>query len=435
MWEIGTTRYGIENCRDGYYGEPQVNKEEQNERNYTPPSNRELNEAALLAKESVILAYELRRKAREEEGLTEEERNELRQQAKEILDFDPHYQKILLWYFGHHGWENGNLNKPLSNTVGFMSEALFKAKIRDESAFTERAWKAIDETIRNYDESKGNFRSLCDHNLRGARKMVYKESSEQEKELRKATFHMDDLNKVDDNGDIEIFDVSSDEDFTEDMTSQDAIQAIAKDIMKNVKGNKEKKQFVLEYLINHYVLNNDSVDFVDQAGKKKADKSSKFNTAECARLMVERFGGSYESHERFINRFRNKVAEYLTEKRNVKVNTTYDKKKRKDSKFKDEEVLKKNKERQAREMMAKKPSAVKVTKWSQEDIFKHVVLGMKVLECPCDSCQTRLKNAHEVLDLIKKLESEGKKLDTESFIEYTSDHYYNLFKTDHRERG
>lgn len=435
MWEIGTTRYGIENCRDGYYGEPQVNKEKQNERDYTPPSNRELNEAALLAKESVILAYELRRKAREEEGLTEEERNELRQQAKEILDFDPHYQKILLWYFGHHGWENGNLNKSLSNTVGFMSEALFKAKIRDESAFTERAWKAIDETIRNYDESKGNFRSFCDHNLRGARKMVYKESSEQEKKLRKATFHMDDLNKVDENGDVEIFDVSSDEDFTEDVTSQDAIQAIVKDIMKNVKGNKEKKQFVLEF-INHYVLNNDSVDLVDQAGKKKADKSSKFNTAECARLMVERFGGSYESHERFINRFRNKVAEYLTEKRNVKVNTTYDKKKKgKDSKFKDEEVLKKNKERQSREMMAKKPSAVKITKWSQEDIFKHVVLGMKVLECPCDSCQTRLKNAHEVLDLIKKLESEGKKLDTESFIEYTSDHYYNLFKTDHRERG
>lgn len=317
IWVKGTTRYGVKRGLANYPGEPARNFETREEREFKPATNQELNEWALKAKEEIREAVRIRKWVEKNRNtLTEEEIKDYLSQAKEIYDSSIHYYKIMQQFFGHRGWEQGNLNKPLQNLVSKMTDSVF-GNVTEAGTLTERIWKAIDNCIMDYEEGKGDFRGLMFINFRLTKAKYLKEkgkdkdnkqqNNKDDGNKKKRTFIEVSLYQTNENGEETIIELEDEkQDFYRDLGGVENAKKLIGLFMKMTAGNKEKRQFVLDYMFNNYVVSDEGVE-VETSKKSRRDKSQKFNVANCAKKMAERFGGSWKTHERFINRFRNKL--------------------------------------------------------------------------------------------------------------------------------
>lgn len=235
--------------------------------------------------------------------------NKLALEVKQLMEQDieqarnsMEYYNLMEVFFGYNGGE-GNLIQKLTEDI-WRYETIEQGRVsRDE-------WKVIEEAIKDYDVEKGNFLKfsvknlLCHFSKRVSEAGVSK--------LPPSYEYVDSYDNIPD----------STFDPYQTIDENDGVKEICQGILSEVRGNKEKKKFILDYMMKAYVgLDVDGLELTKEE-KGRADKSVKFNATECAKLMVDKFGGTFEANERFVNRFRNKCAEFL-ENKGYRLNTTY----------------------------------------------------------------------------------------------------------------
>lgn len=220
------------------------------------------------------------------------------EQARNSLE----YYNLIKLFFGYNG-EEGNLIQKLTEDIW-----LYESIEQGRNSCGE--WKVIEEAILSYDEEKGNFMKLATKNL--LRRFKQKVEEAGASKLPPSYEYMDPCDDIPD----------STFDPYQTIDENDGVEELTQKILSGVRGNKKKIKFILDYMKKAYVgFDVDGIELPKEE-KGRADKSVKFNTTECAKLMVNKFGGTFEGNERFVNRFRNKCAEFL-ENKGYKLNTTY----------------------------------------------------------------------------------------------------------------
>lgn len=254
-------------------------------------------------------------------NMFEEDENKARQSHE--------YHQLMSLFFGYNG-EEGNI-------IQKLSEDVYNYGTSNYHALTDRAWKSLENTIISYDIEQGNFIRFATLNiLKRAAALAYESVGED------CVYNFDFDSMLGDSRDP-----------YEGIDELDRAVELRDKVIDVTVGNRGKREFIMDYMMHVYAgVHVDHIDeILPNREVDKSDKSQKFNTAECARLMAQVFGGSYDACEKYVNRFRNQAIEKL----GLTLNTTYGDGK---TSFYDVEKLHQNHERAQKHKNAMKPSKV-----------------------------------------------------------------------------